>query len=321
MWRLPNFHLLRAFEAAGRLRSFRLAARELSVTPSAISHQIKDLEQFFHCTLFVRSPRRIELTAEGRNFYDRLAPVLASLQEICDATAGQPTRNSLAIHCAPSLAVKWLGPRLPAFLADHPEITLRLSTGAEAPDLLGKEEPHVAILYGSGIAQPGIACESLGRERIAPLCSPALARRITDLRTQIDSLTLIESPLSPVKWADWCYWNGIAAKPAPRLSMDRAALAIASAVDDLGIALESTALAARELSQGELVELPCPEPKPIERDLHFLCCRERDLKQPAIATFREWLFATFHAHLAGVTRRPPQRAVPRRRAAAPPPGR
>lgn len=308
MWRLPNFYLLRAFEAAARLRSFSLAARELSLTPSAISHQVKDLEASLGCALFVRSPRKVELTPDGRRFYERLSPVLGALQEVCDEAARKPARHGLSVYCSPSFAMKWLGPRLHQFLESHPDISLSLSTGIDAPDLLTHTEIDIAIVYGAGIERPGVVCESLGPERIAPLASPKVAWKIVDLGAQIKSLTLIESPLSPVKWADWCRWNGLGAAPPPRLSMDRAALAIASAVDHLGVALESTTLAARELASGELRELRSPNPVPIERDMHFLCYRESERQSSSLATFRQWMFERF---------RTPETAAASRRQAAP----
>lgn len=302
MRRLPNFYLLRAFEAAARLQSFSLAAHELSVTPSAVSHQVRELEEQLGCQLFVRSHRRIELSAEGRRFRERLSPALDALQEACDSVSPTPAKSSLTIYCSPSYAVKWLGPRLPNFVRGHPEVSLRLLTAAERPDLVARTDIDVAIVYADGTAQPGIVTEPLGRERIAPLCPPALAASISTLADGLPSLTLIESQLSPVKWSDWCVWHGFAVRGLSRFSVDRAALAIAAAVDGVGVALESTTLAERELARGDLVELPGSSARPIERTVHFLCYREVDRTNRSLHEFRDWL----HAHRA----EQPQTAMP-----------
>lgn len=295
MRRLPGFHLLRAFEAAARLGGLALAARELNVTPSAVSHQVRDLEAALGCALFLRTGRRVVLTAPGRRLLARLTPLLDGLQEACAELSAPPGHGQLALHCAPSFAVKWLGPRLAPFLDRHPGLAMRLSTGVEAGAVLERGEADAAIVYGEPLRGPGIACEGLGRERIAPLCAPALAARIGNLADALPQTPLIESPLSPVKWADWCAWNGIAVALAPRLSMDRAALAIAAAVDGLGVALESTRLAERELARGELVELPAPA-APLERTVHHLCYRMADRGHPHIEALRAWLLAGGEGH-------------------------
>jgi LysR family transcriptional regulator, glycine cleavage system transcriptional activator len=281
--------LLRAFEAAARLQSFSLAARELSVTPSAVSHQVKQLEDELGCALFTRTHRKVELTPEARDFRERLSPLLDGLAQACEGIARRRGGHSLAIYCAPSFAVKWLGPRLPDFVQAHPEISLKLSTGAERPDLLAQTDIDVAILYGEPNPQAGVAIEALGRERIAPLCAPALARSIRNLARQLSAQSLIESQLSPVKWLDWCRWNALALRPVARFSMDRAALAIGAAVDGLGIALESTLLAEKELARGDLVELRSPTRAPLERSVHFLCYRESDRASASLRLFRLWL--------------------------------
>src|SRR5262245_57158106 len=130
MRKIPNFVLLRAFEAAARLQSFSLAAHELHLTPSAISHQVRELEECFGRALFLRSHRRVDLTPEGRRLFESLTRVLDALEACCAEVNLAPSGQVLSVYCAPSFAVKWLGPRLPAFTKDHPGITIRLSSGA-----------------------------------------------------------------------------------------------------------------------------------------------------------------------------------------------
>ena len=110
---IPNFAWLRAFESAARLESFSMAADELHLTPSAISHQVKSLETHLGRSLFVRHNRRVSLNSHGQEFYRELAPLLDQLARLCEETQGQASATpALTVHCAPSLAVKWLGPPL-----------------------------------------------------------------------------------------------------------------------------------------------------------------------------------------------------------------
>jgi DNA-binding transcriptional LysR family regulator len=131
MRRIPNFVLLRAFEAAARLESFTLAASELHLTQSAISHQVKELEQYFGRPLFHRRNRRVETTSEGRRLHESLGRVFDVIEAACAEVTLDPLAQVLAVHCAPSFAVKWLGPRLPEFMQTHPNVTIRLSSDAE----------------------------------------------------------------------------------------------------------------------------------------------------------------------------------------------
>lgn len=110
---IPNFAWLRAFESAARLESFSLAADELHLTPSAISHQVKSLETHLGRSLFVRHNRRVSLNSQGQEFYRELTPLLDKLARLCEDTQGEnASTHALTVHCAPSLAVKWLGPQI-----------------------------------------------------------------------------------------------------------------------------------------------------------------------------------------------------------------
>ena len=289
MRKIPNFVLLRAFEAAARLQSFSLAAHELHLTPSAISHQVKELEEHFGLPLFVRSHRRVELTAEGRRLHESLARVLDALEACCAEVNLAPSGQVLAVYCAPSLAVKWLGPRLPEFVKAHPGHTIRLSSGAEPMDLTLAREVDVAISYGHALRRPGIEVIPLGKERIVPLCSPSLKDPRRPWKEAITQFTLIDSQLSQVTWRDWFTLNGMSMPQRPRQSFDRAALSISAAVDGMGVALESTRLAERELARGDLVEAGATVFKHIDHEMHFLSLRTNEMHVDKIRRFREWL--------------------------------
>ncbi len=246
---MPSFVLLRAFEAAARLESFALAAQELHLTPSAISHQVKELETYFGRRLFVRRNRRVEPTPEGLRLLDSLSRVFDVVEAACNEVTLAPQAQVLAVHCAPSLAVKWLGPRLSGFTHAFPHITIRLSTGAEPIDLTRVHEIDVAISYGIALERAGVATTPLGKEPIVPLCAPNLLSPDVPVQKQIAELTLIDSQLSRVTWSDWFKTNGIKLPGKPRPSFDRAALGISAAADGMGVVLESVRLAEREIAR------------------------------------------------------------------------
>jgi DNA-binding transcriptional LysR family regulator len=289
MRKIPNFVLLRAFEAAARLQSFSLAAHELHLTPSAISHQVRELEEGFGRALFLRSHRRVDLTPEGRRLFESLARVLDALEACCAEVNLAPSGQVLSVYCAPSFAVKWLGPRLPAFTKEHPGITIRLSSGAEPMDLTRARELDVAITYGQALQRPGVDVIPLGKERIVPLCSPSLQDSRRSWKELISNLTLIDSQLSQVTWRDWFALNDLELPQRPRPSFDRGALAISAAVDGMGVALETTRLAERELARGELVEVGPTMFKHIDRETHFLSQRANEKHVDKIKRFKEWL--------------------------------
>jgi DNA-binding transcriptional LysR family regulator len=288
---IPSFVLLRAFESAARLESFTLAANELHLTQSAISHQVRTLEAYFNRSLFTRRNRRVELTAEGRRLLESLSRVFDVIEAACSEVALAPRAQVLALHCAPSLAVKWLGPRLPEFIEAYPNITIRLTSGAEPVDLTRLQELDIAISYGSVLERAGIISLPLGTERIAPLCSPALLKHGLPVQEQICALTLIDSPLSRITWPDWFILNKLALPKRPRPSFDRAALVISAAVDGMGVALESTRLAEREISRGDLIELGQGVFRPVANETHFVSCRSNESQVAKVKSFRDWLFA------------------------------
>ncbi|NPT61273.1 LysR family transcriptional regulator [Paraburkholderia sp. 5N] len=298
MRKLPNFVLLRAFEAAARLHSFALAARELCLTPSAISHQVKELEEYFGRPLFIRRNRRIEPTPEALRLLDSVSRVFDVLESACAEVSLAPHAQVLAVHCPPSFAVKWLAPRLSDFARHYPDITLRLSTGPEPLDLNRAQEIDVTISYGSALDRPGVVTVPLGREPLVPMCSPALLERAATVEQLVQQATLIDSPLSRVTWRDWFEANAMPMPERPRPSFDRAALAISAAVDGMGLVLESVRLAERELARGELVEIGRDRFVRFERETHFLSCRTTEINQPRLAAFRQWLLgqARDHAH-------------------------
>jgi LysR family glycine cleavage system transcriptional activator len=181
---LPSLHALRAFEASARLGSFKAAARELFVTPAAVSQQIKLLEEELGTRLFIRMNRAVALTEAGQ----ALAPVLRDAFERITETVrrlpGRERPGTLTISVLPSFAAKWLVPRLGRFQQRHPEIDVRISASMHLVDF-GREDVDLAIRHGSG-SWTGVTAVRLFAEDLVPVCSPRLLRGRHPLRTPQD---------------------------------------------------------------------------------------------------------------------------------------
>lgn len=291
MRRVPNFSFLKAFEAAARLGSFTLAGQELNLTQSAISHQVKKLETHLGRQLFLRRNRRVILTPEGTRLQASLSRVFDAIEAACGEVQLEPHSHVLAVHCPPSLAVKWLSPRLPRFMQAHPNITIRLTSGAEPVNLARAHEVDVAISYGVAHKASGLTILPMGKERNVPLCSPSILKPGIPPAQQIRQLPLIDSQLNRVTWPAWFALNELELPEATRLSFDRAALSISAAVDGMGVALESTRLAEREMARGELVEIGADELKEAKVETHFLSYRTSEGGIEKIALFLDWLMS------------------------------
>ncbi|MDE2199977.1 MAG: LysR family transcriptional regulator, partial [Rhodospirillales bacterium] len=234
---------LRSFEAAARTGSFRAAADALHVTPSAISHAIRGLEDSLQTKLFVRDRRRIDLTPQGETLLRHVQQGFEELQRGLGAISGR-NRSLLRMHCAPSIAAQWLVPRLPRLLTDCEGLELQISAGVDYTRFqTGAFDAD--IVYGVGWAEayarsrhPPIIVLPLGEEEVLPLCTPELAAHIRSPR-DLFGQTLIESDNKQVRWPAWFAANDLAA-PEPRgPRFDRSFLSICTAADGLGVALES----------------------------------------------------------------------------------
>lgn len=244
---------LRAFEAAGRTGSFRSAADDLGLTPSAVSHAIRGLERDLGTMLFEREGRAIRLTAEGETLMRHVERGFGELQlGIGSVAARRP--QLLKLHSAPSFAAQWLVPRLGRLLDEAQGLELRIAAGTDYTRFVA-DEFDADILYGAPPPEAyggGVTVLPLGTEVITPLCSPAMAARIRSARDLFGEV-LIESDNKRVRWPAWFAANGLAA-PAPRgPRFDRSFISLSAAADGLGVALESTMLAEREIASGRLV--------------------------------------------------------------------
>lgn len=280
----PN---LLAFEAVARRRSFALAAAELHLTASAISHQVARLESHLGVRLFERSAHGVRLSAAGEQY---LARVGGALLAIAAATEDlrQGVGNSLYVHCAPSIAILWLMPRLRAFSEAFPDIALNLSAAHTRSDFaLGQAD--IDIRYG--VPQwDDLIVEPLFEERIVPLASPAFIKEHRLKRIeQLTEVPLIQSNVSVVQWSDWfaAFSNQRAPDRFP-VRFDRAQMSLDAATQGLGVALESTTIGGLHLSEGKLRPVFSLD-KAIRVKAHFAVYPLRHAKRPAVEAFLSWL--------------------------------
>lgn len=284
---LPPIANLQAFEAVARRRSFALAAAELNLTASAISHQVSRLEAQLDIRLFERSAHGVRLSPAGEHY---LMHVGAALNAIATATDDlrHGIRNSLYVHSAPSIASLWLMPRLHHFAQAYPEISLNLSA-AHTPSDFALGQADIDIRYGT--PQWGdLVVEPLFEEAIVPLASPAFIKAHKLKRAeQLLDLPLIQSNVSIVQWSDWFgRFTKVRAPDRFSLRFDRAQMSLDAATQGLGVALESAVNAGGHLADGRL-KAPFGMDQAVRVKAHFAVYPERHAKRPAVEAFLSWL--------------------------------
>jgi LysR family glycine cleavage system transcriptional activator len=251
--RLPPLAALRAFEAAARHLSIKSAAAELSVTPTAVSHQIRRLEEGLGVAVFQRLPRQLRLTAVGSELYVALRDGFDMFAAVIKRIQLRDTARLLTISTTPAFAARWLLPRLGAFRNAYPKQDLRIHTSVEVAPLDG-HTADIAIRYGLG-SWPGMAAEKLFDDRIAPVCSPLLkVRKPKDLlkHTLIhcEWQTTLRLPSTWRAWAQRADFAGLDSRSGMVFSDE--SHAISAAIAGQGVALLSTSLIEPELQSGVL---------------------------------------------------------------------
>src|SRR5258708_14044259 len=221
--RLPSLNGLHAFEAAARHLSFTRAAAELNVTQRAISHQIRRLEEQLGIRLFVRHNRSLVLTREAQGYLPAVRAAFADLRQATDRLRLSERDGLLTVSATPSLAAKWLVPRVAAFQDAHPGIEIRISASTHLVDFRREAEIDMAVRYGRG-SWRGLRADWLMAEEFFPVCSPALLGSDKPLRQPADLAqhTLLHATLSREDWQLWLTAAGLPAAlpPRPGLSSD-----------------------------------------------------------------------------------------------------
>lgn len=304
---LPPLNALRAFEAAARHLSFKHAADELAVTPTAISHQIRQLEEWVGTSLFERRVRRVVLTPEGQALFPALREGFDALARGVEALRRAPTRTALRLSATVAFTARWLVPRVASFRAACPELDLGLHA-SDAPVDLRAGGVDLAIRYGRGV-HPGLRSELLLKDRFAPVCSPRLGVR--------GPADLDRHPLLRFEWRrvdedtpTWPRWFAKAGRPyrtpGGELVFSDESHAIQSAIAGHGIALASLVLVAEELASGALVQ---PFGPVLDGFAYHLIHVDGVRNAERIAPVRHWLRTEVEAFTA---RARPSRRKPRR---------
>ena len=276
---------LRIFEAAGRTASFALAAQELGLSPSAVSHSIRKLEQTIALRLFQRSTREVSLTREGALLLEHVQRGMEEMRRgLALVTLDEP--SPLRLHTAPSFATQWLLPRLAGFVRAHPKIDLRFSASTDYARF-EEDDFDLDIVYGEPKASPYEKIP-LALEKLTPLCAPALAEQIRSPE-DLYRHTLIQCDVQLLQWKGWFEANELTPPHHYGLRFDRSSMAIAAAVDGLGVVLESTLLGERELSRGTLVSPLIGNTREIQYVGHYLVYPKRLHYHAAFEVFKTWL--------------------------------
>src|SRR5262245_50099357 len=285
---LPPLKGIVAFEVVARLGSINKAADELSVTASAVSHQIANLEGFVGRKLFERTSRGLMLPAVGERYHRELSGALALI-----ASAAETARNAegievLRVHVTPSLASLWLMPRLRVFLEAHPDLCILLSASHSESDF-SRGEVDLDIRYGA-VRGRDLYIETIFVEQVLPLASPTLLQRIA-VREPADLIgqPLILSDVNIVQWPCWFAAHGVPLSPGVyALEFDRASMSIGAAAQGLGIALESDRLAESFLESGDLRPV-FPDRKGVEVHGHHFVCPKTNSKWKKVERFMAWV--------------------------------
>ena len=305
--RLPPLNALKAFEAAARHLSVKKAAIELNVTPAAVSHQIRMLEDYLGVQLFHRYNRALELTDAARASLPKLREGFDCLVQAVERLRSHVSGGVLTVSAAPSFAARWLMPRLHRFIAAHPEVDVRVSARMRRVSVDGKgdvaeratveawlDDSDIAILYGRG-NYPSLWVRKLLDLTLAPICSPQLLQGDHPLETPADLAhhMLLHDDTGDLYdnepfWDEWLRQAGVTgvdARRGPHFS--HAVLAFEAAIDAVGVVASMPVLAAEDLAAGRLVT-PFDLRVPLASS-YYLVCHENAATRPAVALFRDWL--------------------------------
>lgn len=286
--RLPSLKSLEAFAVAGRTLSFKNAARELNITPSAVSRRIKTLEDDLGIRLFRRSNRALALTEAGESYLATVASAFDSLQARTDELKRKTGQRLLKISLLPSFASNWLVPRLPDFHARHPQIELEFDTTVDYVDL-DRDDFDLAIRLGLG-RWPRVHADWLMGIEVFPVCARSSHNKGNRLKLPEDlaSHVLLHSKHLPYVWHAWL--RGVGAegiKPRGNEYFDNMNVMYQAAVNGLGVGIGFDVLVEPFLAAGQLV-VPFDFRLRLDRSF-YLVRRPADRDRPAVRAFHQWI--------------------------------
>jgi len=288
--RLPALKFLRTFQVAANRLSFKAAAEELFVTPSAVSHQIKALEEQLGVPLFERGPRSLTLTEAGRNYLQHVDSLFARLERVTEQLQIRHGRNVVRLRSPPFFATELLLPRLLSFLEAQPDTDIHIDT-AVTPPAVHAADADLSIVVS---ATPGLgyACHKLFSQTFVPACSPTLLQRAPiDTVSDLNHHTLIVHEARRDGWQRWAEPLGIELHPKKLVRLDTMHAAAQAAEHGVGVALVSAPLGHERFMQGSLIKL-------FDAELHtgesyFLVLRNEDHLRPDVRALERWILEQF----------------------------
>lgn len=294
---LPSFAGLRAFDAAARHLSFRDAAEELCVTQSAISHQIRGLEEFLGCKLFLRGHNRVDLSPTGESYLKEVSILLDGLEAASRRAVEAEGAGRLAVQATPAFAVRWLLPRLERFTELCPQGAISISTGLP-PTEFSRGDFDVVIHWGSEKVA-GARIDPFFTSPRFPVASPRMIERFghPSHPAALRDFPLLRDEVED-GWSEWFRNAGIPPQEHPTApSFAHCELVLNAAESGLGVALAYGRLVSRELAEGILVKLFDIVSGPFL--IYSVACLEHRSDEPLIAAFRDWIIAEGRAEESG----------------------
>jgi LysR family glycine cleavage system transcriptional activator len=283
---LPSLSLLTAFEAAARTGSITAAARELDLTQSAVSRQIKALENQLGVELFLRERQTIRLTVAGDSYAREIREALRRISSASLNLRANPHGGTLNLAILPTFGARWLAPRLGQFLAANPGITINLVTRLSPFDFR-LDSIDAALHFGDAV-WPGAELTLLMQEETVPACSPEFKRaHAIEVPSDLLHVPLLHLTTRPDAWERWFTETGVAFESVHGMLFDQFATASQAAIGGLGVALLPTFLIQEEFKRGELVPA-VNRPMPSAQRYYLAFPRERAAYPPLVA-FREWI--------------------------------
>jgi len=293
--RLPSLNALRFFESAARLGSFKAAARELCVSRSAVSHQVKKLEQQLGVELFFRNASMVELTRVGRAYYPVLREAFDRISDGTEMIMTPTGRSAITIQVYSTFAIRWLIPRMPQLQQQHPEILLRLHASQSDVDF-DHDDVDMCVMVGSP-SRADLQYDFLFSSRVFPVCSPSLLNAL-DLSGHPERLSdaeILQVYPSRMDWWTWLQASDVdGVDPDSGQQFDSYDHAMIAAMQGMGVALGMEPFVVRDLEAGVLVA-PFPQGRVYTRSDWYLVCREEKAGNEDIEVFRHWLLEQIKA--------------------------
>ena len=288
--RLPSLKFLKTFQVAAARLSFKAAAEELFITPSAVSHQIKALEEQLGVPLFDRGPHSLTLTEAGSHYLQHMDSVFSRLESVTEQLQVRYGRGVVRLHMPPFFATELLLPKLPSLLEAQPDTDIHINT-ALAPMQPHPPDADVSIVVNAA-PETGLDCHKLFSQAFVPACAPSVLMRTPVNKVEdLNQHTLIVHEARRDAWEQWADSLGKQLRPKKIVRFDTMYTAAQAAEHGVGVALVSSRLGYERFSQGSLVRLFDTELETGES--YFLLLRREDASRPDVRALTQWLLNEF----------------------------